>query len=335
MKDNQVNSIKELQAALCFFEPYRKKKQLFFRGQLTKYLSMDPTIARNEGKELKFENQYYLENESKEKTVLQNLAYMQHNGIHTRLLDFTTDPLVSLFFALNSSEREDSSIYVFIRNSMPATSIEVQLMGYLAKSNDRYIPTLVRKFNKEHHTKVTIKKAVDVFSHDLFITPSTLQDDNNKRMKEQKGTFAFPANKIKDLTIISTQPFEDDKSYQEIVIPFEFHEEIFQELKNKNYSSKRLYGDAKLDKKIESLFGGYSDYISEHFYMNQNGFYKKGKEYITCKTLLTKKEIQQIGFKIAKKRKLDMLKLWFQRQFKKDGVDITTQFWSQGRGKII
>ena len=50
MKDHQVNSIKDYLKYLDRFEQYSKRKKLFFRGQLTKYLNMNPTIDRGNKK---------------------------------------------------------------------------------------------------------------------------------------------------------------------------------------------------------------------------------------------------------------------------------------------
>ena len=48
---------------------------------------------------------------------LDNLAMMRHYGLRARLLDFSTDPLTALFFALDGyRENEESYIYIIIPN---------------------------------------------------------------------------------------------------------------------------------------------------------------------------------------------------------------------------
>lgn len=330
MKDNQVNSVENFLKAVSFFDPYKNNDTLFFRGQLTKYSTMDPTIARDNGEKLKRENALFEENKNDNRSNFQNLAYMQHQGIATRLLDFTTDPLVALYFAVNNDQREDSSIYIFIRNNVAENSLEAKLMSFIPSVKTRNVKRLVEMFNAKFQEDISISNAKEILQTDLFIDPISLTDRSNYRMMQQKGTFAFPANIIENGSIVGTQPFEDSKSYQEIIIPFEFQEQIFTELKKRDYSAKRLYGDKLYDRKVENL-KSFAGVVDEHFYPVTSAL-RKGKEYVECSKLLKQKEIEKLGLSIAKNRNLECLALWFQRKYAKDGVNIVTQFWSQGRG---
>lgn len=126
MKDDQQITLREYEKRITFFDPYKKQNKLFFRGQLTKYENMNPTIARNK-ENLNKEHQFFEQYQKKDKSDFQNLAYQQHNGGLTRILDMTTDPLVALFFAVNNNERADSSVFVFIRENVSADSLEAKL----------------------------------------------------------------------------------------------------------------------------------------------------------------------------------------------------------------
>lgn len=179
---------------------------------------------------------------------------------------------------------------------------------------------------------MTNERAIEILSKDLFITPNTLKDSSNRRMREQKGTFAFPANEIIDNKIVGIKNFEDTKSYQEIIIPFEFHDEIFSELKARNYSSSRLYGDPSKDLEVPDL-EDVSKAVTSKFDKVVSG-YKKEKGVIVAQTLLKKHELEDLGYKIARDRKDEMLTLWFRRKNFPD-VNVLTQFWSQGRGKTL
>lgn len=151
-------------------------------------------------------------------------------------------------------------------------------------------------------------------------------------MQEQKGTFAFPANKIVGDRIVGIEDFEDTKSYQEIIIPFEFHDEIFSELQARNYSSSRLYGDPSKDLEVSNL-EDVSKAVTSKFNKVGSG-YKKENAVIVTQTLLKKHELEDLGYKIARDRKDEMLTLWFRRKNFPD-VNVLTQFWSKGRGKKL
>lgn len=207
-------------------------------------------------------------------------------------------------------------------------------MSFLATTSKRKIPDIVKDFNEKYDgeliEKLTEERATEILSQDLFITPNTLEDEDNKRMQEQKGTFAFPANIIENETIVGIKDFQDDKSYQEIIIPFEFHDEIFSQLKDMNYSSKRLYGDTSKDlavpvlKDLKSMVNGNFKKVTAPF--------SKRNEEIFTNVLLKKSEIEDLGYQIATERNVDMLTLWFKRNntHSHDGVNILRQVWYQG-----
>lgn len=330
MKDDQQITLREYEKRITFFDPYKKQNKLFFRGQLTKYENMNPTIARNK-ENLNKEHQFFEQYQKKDKSDFQNLAYQQHNGGLTRILDMTTDPLVALFFAVNNNERADSSVFVFIRENVSADSLEAKLMSFIPTVSSREVSVIVDQFNEKYNCSLTVERATNILSHDLFITPNTLIDNDNERMKEQKGTFAFPANEIKNNKIVGIKDFRDIKSYQEIIIPFEYQEKIFSELKERNYSSDRLYKDPTKDRTVPDLKD-----VSKATIVNFHkvtSAYKKENGTIFTHTLLKKKELEKLGYQIAKERNDEMLTLWFRRKGAPRGVNILTQFWSQGNGK--
>ena len=55
---------------------------------------------------------------------------------------------------------------------------------------------------------------------------------------------------------------------------------------------------------------------------------------LNSQTLLKKHELEDLGYKIARDRKDEMLTLWFRRKNFPD-VNVLTQFWSKGRGKTL
>lgn len=284
---------------------------------------MLPSVARSEELFINEQN-YYEENKKQQKSIIQNLAKMQHDGIPTRLLDFTTDPLVALFFATQENERTDSSVYVFIRNGYSPTSREVKLSSFVATKKKRCLEDIVKNFNKRNDITIGIESAKEILSRGIFIRPDTINDDDNCRMREQKGTFAISGNQIENGHITSIIPLENDSSYEEIVVPFEYQEEIRNELEKKGYTRERLLGEEKKLIKYNKLPKDNTKEISGKY---SRKAYRQYSITIEMLNLMTVKEIEDMGYQIAKESKADSIRIWFRRLGSESGNNIIIQHW--------
>ena len=325
MKENQVNSVKDYLDYLKRYTKYGASENLYFRGQLSKFIDMKPSVARK-NEYLKNEAKLYKENRNANKSIIQNLARMQHDGVPTRLLDFTTDPLVALFFATQESLREDSSIYIFIRPNIDANSLEIKFSSFIATQQNRNLSTIVNKFNDDFHESLSLTRAKEIISKGLFIQPNTVVDEENKRMLKQKGTFAIPGNEIKDDKIVEIIPFENDGSYEEVVIPFECHEEIRKELEDRGYTRENLLGENNEEIQYINTDKNVIQLINPRV-TKFRGYQKKYSVTAVTNMLLTYSEMQKIEKKIALKSKADVVWIWFKRDGAPNGINIVTQQW--------
>ena len=121
MRENEVSgNISSIISSLR--EYFDGSTDVWFRGQPTFDCKLTPSIFR-QGKSFGYQfdeskmyeefNRRYAEQSGSHKDVYEWLTLMQHYGIPTRLLDWTTNLLVALYFSCNRDTEEDGALFVF------------------------------------------------------------------------------------------------------------------------------------------------------------------------------------------------------------------------------
>jgi len=152
-----MNEIKTKKDFSEFISEYTySTKNYLFRGVKKESYKLIPTIGRfktNKNKEITKSDEELILKLFKQKAFtfikehinnkLELLAIAQHHGIPTRLLDWTTNPLVALYFAVGEKfedyeKEEDSLIYIY--NLKKQTKIEPDFDPFKITRVERFIP---------------------------------------------------------------------------------------------------------------------------------------------------------------------------------------------------
>lgn len=117
-RDVEINSIFDLISKL---EAHRTQgKKVWYRGHANSTWPLEPSISRGRESPIVDEFQYYKRFKQEAARVISTppndewgwMFLMQHYGVPTRLLDFSENPLVALYFAVSDEREADGALFV-------------------------------------------------------------------------------------------------------------------------------------------------------------------------------------------------------------------------------
>lgn len=182
-----------------------------YRGQANSEWDLNPATYRNN--RFKHEKNFICEMERIAPDAfagmnrIEKLIKMQHYGLPTRLLDFSRNSLVALYFACNKEPDKNGAVYEI--HAMPMLHQDSVLVSVVMKylfeyggglfNPDRFVRELSEKdypgkFFADFKSREGIKQ---VFSSIYGIYPK----HTNERVKNQEGVFVLAGMEIREMEI--------------------------------------------------------------------------------------------------------------------------------------
>lgn len=169
--------------------------QMVYRGHSDINWSLIPSALRNE-KYIKNERLYLKEFQRQLPYETENLDYFdvlvkaQHYGIPTRLLDFTLNPLVALYFACSSNENSDGVVICMLNQG-------------LFSQQDLSIKVLMHYIFRFKHGYNWSDKNTELLKQSLLKDPSVFEEIDNDIIEKilSSGRPIFVSPKLKNSRI--------------------------------------------------------------------------------------------------------------------------------------
>ena len=254
------------------------KRRLYFRGQskrATEGYPLTPSVARykhlgslslpeREQKECEvletFSNHLLTYVQHRPQTAWEELAIAQHHGLPTRFMDWTTNPLVALYFAVrNTSGRiADSAVYVLISNPKRYADLKRGLAAQVKPVGDAATESasepeddVYADFSTDDSTPVaaTADTTTPTDSTELNADVGPLELPTPFKISENiiyDPPHVSPRIRAQDGVLLACwQPMQslDEKDYLEIVIKQAAHEDIRRRLDQYGVFDKQLFPD--------------------------------------------------------------------------------------------
>ena len=197
----------------------------FYRGQSNFAWNIEPSILRCS----EDEGTLYRKNQSKlvGKDLFDQFAYLQHYVTGTRMIDFTTNPEVAMYFACEKDPLSDAALFLYIYNAHKAEWIDTIIFTELMQMKEcntikisdfserllKKYPIISQRFRKISELNLFLMGYLD---YGYMVLPTEEGKIDNIRIKHQEGVFFICGVKFtKDIT--DKMRFESQAGYNEFI----------------------------------------------------------------------------------------------------------------------
>lgn len=197
-----IDSVGEL---LQYLKELEISEDTFYRGHANHEWKLIPSIFRQDFQGT--EHQFYVEmrqhnpTEFEEKECLfDQLALMQHYSIPTRLLDWTKNPLIALYFATDNYDKIDGEIIIYTPKKTYYSGMYAEkVLSKLVHASNRKLFSL-ESFKNLYIDSCKVSDFIpneqsleSLISRVILVKPRI----TNKRLRAQQGCFTLHGNVIK------------------------------------------------------------------------------------------------------------------------------------------
>lgn len=235
MVDIQINSIDCMITEIKKLKLKYGKQPIWFRGQEDSQWHLIPSIHRGKlyKKENFITNDFYIyanqieDNMPNKNNYAAWMSLMQHYGLPTRMLDWSSSPLIACYFALekNRNAMNDSCVWVLI----PRKINKQEGFDECVYPIDAY--TVQQMLIPAFKSNIDID---DKFKDKIIACHSV---EKNLRMYSQQSSFTVH-NSTKRLEDIC-----DSETLFKFVIPYKFKQEIYESVSILGISTSFIYPD--------------------------------------------------------------------------------------------
>lgn len=223
-----------------------------FRGQANANWELTSTLERVIGRKWSAENARRFESYSLQlfqskyriysgpehvpTSKLSWLSVMQHYGVPTRLIDFTTSPYIALYFALETYDplsQNDFAVYAIDYTAIMEASIQ-----HIKKVDSKFSETRSSLNGKQDSI---FDDVVDRYAYDIAWV--TEPKELNARIDRQSGTFLISGNLEKTIGSVVNLPLYEGATILKFRIPARLYEGVYVALRKMSINSKSIYGD--------------------------------------------------------------------------------------------